>query len=285
MSNEITTSVLIEHGRHKIILNSTYFTPAGDISIQCNSLQQIIDINTSYPLIISIDSNARSPVWGDRLQNRRGEVFLDFLATHDLIFHNDNREPTFSGHQGESYIDLTVSNISATRYIKQWELSRDDSLSQHRYIRYQLDFGFDRSSLFINEYSTSRYNINRANWDSFHQDYIDGIPDLMEQIHFGYDINYIVNQFTNLIKYCCIRNIPIHVKKKHSVPWWTPALTTSRCLVNTLRRRYQSCRNQSLRNSLQREYLFAKRSYQKEIHTSKSKSWKKFCDVEGNRDL
>lgn len=270
MSNEFTTSVLIEYGRHKVILNSTYFTPAGDITAQCNSLQQIVDLNTSYPLIISIDSNARSPVWGDRLQNRRGDIFLDFMATHGFIFHNTNREPTFSGHQGESFIDLTVSTISAARYIKNWELSQDDSLSQHRYIRYQLNFDFNQTPLFIEEHSLHRYNTSKANWDSFHQDYIDGICDLMEQIRYGFDINSIVCQFTDLIKHCCHRNIPIRTKKKHSVPWWTPALTSSRRLVNTLRRRFQSCRNPAYRDSLRREYVFAKRAYQKEIRNSKS---------------
>lgn len=87
----------------------------------------------------------------------------------------------------------------------------------------------------------------------------------------------------DLIKYCCSRNIPIHNKKKHTVPWWTPTLTTSRHLVNTLRWQYQSCQNQSFWDSLYREYLFAKWGYQKEIRDCKFRSWKEFCNVEGKQ--
>lgn len=82
--------------------------------------------------------NARSPVWGDELENERDSQLLDFCATDDLMVVNDSRsEPTFSGGMGQSWVDLIMVRFAySNSKIMNWEVGENEMLSDHMEIRF-----------------------------------------------------------------------------------------------------------------------------------------------------
>ena len=64
----------------------------------------------NHGLLIGMDSNAHSKVWGFR-EDSRGEMILEFVAKHNLYIENVGKEMTFSSPLGSSVIDLTISKV------------------------------------------------------------------------------------------------------------------------------------------------------------------------------
>lgn len=118
--SDLTTTVLISFKNLTFIINSTYFPPTNNINDQICSLQSSV-AGISCPLLFGLD----------RLDNSRGIVFLDFISSNDFNILNSNSPPTFEGHQGRSWIDLTVCNNLALNFIVNWKVLEDESLSYH----------------------------------------------------------------------------------------------------------------------------------------------------------
>jgi hypothetical protein len=78
------------------------------VSSQLEQLVAHCDLN-SYPLVLAMDSNAHSPLWGSPDENSRGEFLEEFLVEHGMFVHNTGNVSTFVAPTGSSIIDLTVS--------------------------------------------------------------------------------------------------------------------------------------------------------------------------------
>ena len=84
------------------------------------------------------DFNGKSPQWGSPTSDMRGEYWIDWIAASDMVVHNDGRIPTWSRGRSESYIDITCSTQKIASHIKEWEVSMEESLSDHRHIFFQI---------------------------------------------------------------------------------------------------------------------------------------------------
>ena len=113
------------------------------------------------PLVMGIDSNAHSEMWGSLDLNARGEILEEFIMGNNLTILNRGRVPTFTGGGG-TVIDITLSNIWFERAssIQEWEVDMAESMSDHRYITFQL--GLDLQ----HPVCPSR-NIRKADWTTF----------------------------------------------------------------------------------------------------------------------
>lgn len=65
------------------------------------------------PLILGMDANAHSPLWGCDESNPRGEDLESMIAEHNLTVLNSGSIPTFKTTRAESIIDVTVINSAA----------------------------------------------------------------------------------------------------------------------------------------------------------------------------
>ena len=83
------------------------------------------------PLIICTDSNAHHTTWGHRNCNTRGRQLLLLLGSSGLHVSNTGNTPTFQGHLGSSFIDLTLCNTSALPLISSWKVIQGRSASDH----------------------------------------------------------------------------------------------------------------------------------------------------------
>jgi hypothetical protein len=92
-------------------------------------------------LVIAIDGNSRSATWYDVLTNSRGKVLDEFFASNQLhIINEDSTKTAFHSSRGSSNIDLTIVNNQMMASIKDWEISEEESCSDHNIIKFNLSF-------------------------------------------------------------------------------------------------------------------------------------------------
>ena len=71
------------------------------------------------PLIVGMDSNAHSSMWGAEDTNNRGRELEEIFFELDLVVLNQGSEYTFDTGNRKSIIDVTVANRFA---IEKWNL-------------------------------------------------------------------------------------------------------------------------------------------------------------------
>ena len=145
----------------KVILASIYmdvedesFPPKSLIELEKYAKQ--IDV----PLIIGSDTSSHHVLWGDKKQDKRGEVLLEYLYSCDLSWANRGSKPTFVNSRGHSsVIDLTLTNNKGSDLINSWRLSDLISNSDHNYITF---------NIIVESKSTNiTYNPTKTNWEKF----------------------------------------------------------------------------------------------------------------------
>ena len=94
------------------------------------------------PLIVGSDTNSYHAIWGDKKQDKRGEVLLEHLSNWGLSWANKGTNPTFVNSRGHhSVIDLTITNNKALDLVKNWyvsdRVSNSDNKIHHVQYRYR----------------------------------------------------------------------------------------------------------------------------------------------------
>ena len=89
-------------------------------------------------LILGMDANAHHIVWGSTDINQRGESLLDYLSSTDLYLLNRGNEPTFVTANRREVIDITLSSKDLPTQVRGWQVSKELSASDHRWIRFKL---------------------------------------------------------------------------------------------------------------------------------------------------
>ena len=145
ITNEIIDSILIRqpsdedadvaevvYNKLKIITGGMYFDITRQIECDLNKIEAIMQQTTGTGTILAIDSNARSTTWHDHITNRRGRILEEFLASLQLhILNEDSNLTTYLSSRGSSNIDLTVTSNSILRAVEEWEVSDQESCSDH----------------------------------------------------------------------------------------------------------------------------------------------------------
>lgn len=82
------------------------------------------------------DTNARHSLWGNEINNNRGEEFARiFIGEHELSIENSELGYTRSNIRSTSTIDLTLTNQWAPEILKNWNIARGVSSSDHEIIQ------------------------------------------------------------------------------------------------------------------------------------------------------
>ena len=124
------------HGR-EVLLISAYLDINLSPAPQC--LADILNIaqRKKWPIILGIDSNAHSSLYGPGENNKRGDEFEDFILRHDLRVENFGTAPTFETRRADkiisTHIDVTLSR-DLPFDIQDWRVSRDFNGSDHNTI-------------------------------------------------------------------------------------------------------------------------------------------------------
>jgi hypothetical protein len=76
-------------------------------------------------------------LWHDVITNKRGRILEEFLLNQQLyILNEESQQTTFRSSRGASNIDITVTNGRLLSTVMDWEISDQDSCSDHSIIRY-----------------------------------------------------------------------------------------------------------------------------------------------------
>ncbi|GJQ68737.1 hypothetical protein Trydic_g17269 [Trypoxylus dichotomus] len=88
-------------------------------------------------LLLGCDASAHHTIWGSTGTNKRGESLI--THTNGLVTLNRGNKPTFVTVSRAEVIDVTVCTPRFARWVKQWHVSDEPSLSDHRYIRFDIE--------------------------------------------------------------------------------------------------------------------------------------------------
>ena len=105
-----------------------------------DDLMAMID-KKGYPVIIGVDSNAHSSLFGPD-NNARGNDFEDFVLQYGLNIENIGTKPTFEIRRGnqlvQTHIDVTLSRGLSASAIRNWRVSQDYNASDHNTILFEI---------------------------------------------------------------------------------------------------------------------------------------------------
>jgi hypothetical protein len=95
--------------------------------------------NHQIDIIIGVDANAHNVVWGSKWDCPRGVTLLDYLATNNLELLNVGNSPTWEKEDSQDVIDITFCTQNISDNIKNWQVLKNRSWSDHNIISMELD--------------------------------------------------------------------------------------------------------------------------------------------------
>ncbi|KAJ8958967.1 hypothetical protein NQ314_006331 [Rhamnusium bicolor] len=117
-----------------------YASPNKDIEDLKMTLQEIRDriMGKNECALVVGDFNAKPPQWGMRATDTRGRVLTEWIAQLDLAILNVGDAPTFVRQDYGSILDLSLGTADIGRKIVYWEVSVKETLSDHKYIIFEV---------------------------------------------------------------------------------------------------------------------------------------------------
>ena len=85
-------------------------------------LNNLLEERGDCDVIISMDANAHSPMWGSSASNPRGEMLEEFIFQHGLVICNKGSTPTFVARGSATIVDITLCSESMVGDIKGWKV-------------------------------------------------------------------------------------------------------------------------------------------------------------------
>ena len=215
------------------------------------------------PLILGIDANAHSTLWGSTTPNNRGRLIEEWIAQEGLFVINRGSSPTFTPSTGvrHTIIDITLGNRWSINWVKDWTVKDTTSFSDHRMITYRCNAMVERTS-------THKRAYRKVNWDRFRNN--------LNQMDTSWlKMDWDVNTVASHLKDDLIEVLDQEAPMKRRIfnegnRWWTPALESLRTDLRSAYKR--SVRN----NTLRHKYQSLKKDYNKAIKDAKIQAWKNF---------
>jgi hypothetical protein len=178
---------------------------------------------------------------------------------------NESRErTTFHNTQGQSNIDLTIVNKPLLKEIGGWDISDEDSCSDHSIIQFSIgqsnkpgrQHTYKGIRYIKNEQNLSRFNSNLKDLlaTKFQKNNTKDFADLHKELATTIRVEDAVDTLQEAITASCDKSFrkagPLQKGAyQKSVPWWTQELTIRRKKLNAIRRQYQRTQDIELRKS------------------------------------
>ncbi|KAL4125988.1 hypothetical protein QTP88_010220 [Uroleucon formosanum] len=148
VANVISDPEFVSVRLNGVLVYSCYASPNRPIEDFQDLLRRFEDgirtVQQEFPVLVTGDLNARSAVWGDWVNNKRGEELELLIESLGLVITNSGLTPTFLRGAG-SIVDVTLSCDSLAARITDWRvLESVFNNSDHHYIRFSLTLGRDQ---------------------------------------------------------------------------------------------------------------------------------------------
>ena len=141
---------------------SLYLPPRHETEVTIDDIQSLIE-ELPTPFLLLGDMNARSPQWGNAIDNPGGILFEDLLLQNDILLLN-NGEPTHYHIQTNTYTTIDLS-ICSTDCYTDFSHKVDDSL--HGSDHYPIHINETNQANYFMKFST--FNTKKANWKDYQE--------------------------------------------------------------------------------------------------------------------
>lgn len=229
--NVDAVSVLCSINKLSVLVVSCYCRP--EIS-SVKSLKDLISyINKAWAwckksrvksMLVLGDFNARSPNWGDSLENQRGKTLSEFIeSSPEIRLHSSGRN-TFLHSKGGSVIDLSisfgiVSSLLSTPYPEHcYTLFTGAPTKGHIPVIQNLVVGKPTAS----KRKQTVFNYEDANWEKWSEELNAACQEVLSSEK---DAKELFNHFERKLNECNKRNIPLKTICEHSKPFWSANLS------------------------------------------------------------
>ena len=272
-NRDITVAKIVyrEDGiRHEILVVSAYFPYDSLLSPPPKEIVEIVDYAKSKKLglLIGCDANSQHTIWGSTKCNNRGNKLLDFLLSYDIVIQNVGNSPTFVNKIRQEVIDLTLTNQTASRLIQNWSVLDEDSLSDHRYIGFQLRT--DPTIIPLGR------NPRKTNWTAYTEkvDETLGNFKVSDKLSTVATLEGYTNKLCEVLKDSFNETCPIRKERTgKTVPWWNKQLSM-------LRKASRKLLNRALKSRKEEDwstYRLKQKDYKTLLRKSKQESFRNFC--------
>jgi len=103
------------------------------------NIDEILQFAKGARNLLATDSNSRSKIWHDKITNSQGKKLETYLASRHLhIIKEESEMSTFHNSTGSSSIDLTITNNNLIADVHEWEISEEESCSDHNFLKYKI---------------------------------------------------------------------------------------------------------------------------------------------------
>ena len=225
--------------------------------------------NRQLPLIIGMDSNCHSSMFGPT-SNSRGDKLDAFIIESGLNVENIGQIPTFQSSRYSSCIDVTLSR-GLFSGLRDWRVDCSYNASDHNTILFKL------SSSMI-EIPCGR-NWNKGDWERFKSE-LESVkifrPAIMTDCKLDKMVGKLYHVINRELDSCC----PMLRTKKHDTinEWFTEDVAVMRDKVGRL---YERAKNTRAGSDDWSKYKKAQKQYRAKLRSSKRKHWNLFkigCD-------
>jgi len=139
LSDRDTTEIEVRYKSTRFIAASMNLDIKGEMNNKITKIEEILKFGLGTGILINMDSNSRSQVWYDKQMIIRGRTLKEYLTSRDLnIMNQESDHATCHSRRGRSNIDLTITNDHILKRFKQWEISMEDSCSDHNIIKFNI---------------------------------------------------------------------------------------------------------------------------------------------------
>lgn len=121
-----------------LYLASSYLPPYDTLEQDLSTIECFLTSTKPTNFVWGLDANSKHSMWHSPINDPRGRKMTEFLTAQSLITVNEKDGPTFSGAQGNSWIDITATTTSAVHNIQNWHISKEETLSDHNLIIYDI---------------------------------------------------------------------------------------------------------------------------------------------------
>jgi hypothetical protein len=186
---------------------------------------------------------------------------MEYLVILNLNILNQGNEPTFVICNRKEVTDLTLGNNRIGNLVSNWHVSDELSLSDHRYICFQIG-NIDIAKV------TSR-DPKRTNWESYKDNLKVNYGTMTGKIRMIWDIDLAVDQLQRAIILSCHNNCQAETTRSPmTAPWWNKKMSGLRAKTRRLF-------NVARRTGQWDTYKEPLTCYNKEIRKAKQSSWRR----------
>ena len=237
------------------------------LPVKQNQLENILNManGKNYPVILCMDSNAHSTLYGPT-NNQRGDELEDVIMRHALRVENVGECPTFETMRGQRLIQTHI-DVTLTRGIDllNWRVDREYNGSDHNTIRCEITVG-SKEKESIRPWS-------KADWQKFrtHLDQADyKIPGAMSMKKLDKLTKRLYLNLESALDAACPRILI--TPKAGTNTWVTTEHVTAKKKVSEL---YKKAKKSCKQNDWD-AYKLADKTFKNKCKNDKNKAWRQY---------